>query len=125
MYKIWILMMLIIGVFAQFRPINLNGPQLGVLAQFRPINLNGPQLADNTFNPQRTTYQYVPPQSVGGGFQSCGGYVKMLETYHAPQSIGGGFQSKGGFSKVKDEPYVGPVAQTIIDIAAVMAGGDK
>jgi hypothetical protein len=109
MYKIWILMMLIIGVFAQFRP----------------INLNGPQITGNTFNPQRTTHQYVPPQSVGGGFQSRGGHVKMHETYHAPQSIGGGFQSQGGFSKVKDEPYVGPVAQSIIDIASFMAGGDK
>jgi len=108
MYKIWILMMLIIGVFAQFRP----------------INLNGPQIVGNTFNPQRTTYQYVPPQSVGGGFQSSGGHVKMLETYHAPQSIGGGFQSKGGWSKVKDEPYVGKAAQTIIDIASFMAGGE-
>ena len=103
MYKIWILMMLIIGVFAQFRP----------------------QITCNTFNPQRTTYQYVPPQSVGGGFQSRGGHVKMHETYHAPQSIGGGFQSQGGFSKVKDEPYVGPVAQSIIDIASFMAGGDE
>jgi hypothetical protein len=109
MYKIWILMMLIIGVFAQFRP----------------INLNGPQIVGNTFNPQRTTYQYVPPQSVGGGFQSSGGHVKMHETYHNPQSIGGGFQSKGGWSKVKDEPYVGAVAQTIIDIAVTTAGGHK
>lgn len=109
MFKICILMMLIIGVFAQFRP----------------INLNGPQLANNIFNPQRTTHQYVPPQSIGGGFQSHGGHVKMHETYHAPQSIGGGFQSQGGWSKVKDEPYVGPVAQTIIDIASITAGGKK
>ena len=48
----------------------------------------------------------------------------MHETYHAPQSVGGGFQSKGGWSKVRDEPYVGKVAQTIIDIAAFMAGGE-
>jgi hypothetical protein len=74
MYKIWILMMLIIGVFAQFRP----------------------QFAGNTFNPQRTTNQYVPPQSVGGCFQSSGGHVKMQETYHNPQSIGGCLQSQGG-----------------------------
>ena len=132
MYKIWILMMLIIGVFAQFRP----------------INLNGPQITGNTFNSQRTTHQYVPPQSVGGGFQSSGGhvkmhetyhapqsigggfqsrggYVKMIETYHAPQSIGGGFQSQGGWTKVRDEPYVGPIAQTIIDIATFTASGHE
>lgn len=75
-------------------------------------------------HPQRTTYEYVPPQSVGGGFQSRG-YVKMHETYHAPQSVGGGFQSKRGWSKARDEPYVGKAAQTIIDIAAFMAGGDE
>ena len=108
-YKIWILMMLIMML-------------IGVSAQFRAINLNGPQIVGNMFNPQRTTHQYIPPQSVGGGFQSRGDYVKMHETYHAPQSIGGGFQSQGGFSKVIDKPYVGPVAQTIVDIASFMAG---
>ena len=77
------------------------------------------------FNNVRTTYQYIPPQSIGGGFQSRGGYVKMIETYHAPQSIGGGFQSQGGWTKVRDEPYVGPVAQTIIDIATFTASGHK
>ena len=40
MYKIWILMMLIIGVFAQFRQ----------------INLNGPQITGNTFNPDNTVF---------------------------------------------------------------------
>lgn len=49
----------------------------------------------------------------------------MQETYHTPQSIGGGLQSQGGWSKVKDEPYVGAVAQTIIDIAVTTAGGHK
>ena len=77
------------------------------------------------FNNVRNTYQYIPPQSIGGGFQSRGGYVKMIETYHAPQSIGGGFQSQGGWTKVRDEPYVGPVAQTIIDIATFTAQGHK
>ena len=93
-------------------------------AQFRQINLNGPQISGNAFNNQRTTYQYVAPQSIGGGFQSQGAYVKMLETYHAPKSIGGGFQSPDGWASVRDEPYVGPVAQTIIDIAEFMAGDD-
>ena len=93
-------------------------------AQFRQINLNGPQISGNAFNNQRTTYQYIPPQSIGGGFQYQSGYVKMLETYHAPKSIGGGFQSPGGWASVRDEPYVGPVAQTIIDIAEFMAGDD-
>ena len=94
---------------------------IGSSAQFRQINLNGPQINSNTFNNQRTTYQYIAPQSIGGGFQSSGGYVKMHETYHAPRSIGGGFQSQGGWARVRDEPYVGPVAQTIIDIAEFMA----
>ena len=94
-------------------------------AQFnKQINLNGPQIRSNEFNHQRTTYQYIPPQSIGGGFQSQGGYVKMLETYDSPKSIGGGFQSPGGWASVRDEPYVGAVAQTIIDIAEFMAGDD-
>lgn len=97
---------------------------IGVFSQFRPINLNGPQITQNTFNPQRTTYQYIPPQSVGGGFHSSGGHVKMHETYHGVQSIGGMLQSQAGFAKVRDEPYVGPIAQTIIDIAAFMANDD-
>ena len=90
-------------------------------AQFRQVNLDGPRIISNTFINQRTTHQYVAPQSIGGGFQSQGGYVKMVETYHAPRSIGGGFQSAGGWASVRDEPYVGPVAQTIIDIAEFMA----
>ena len=59
------------------------------------------------FNYHRTTYDYHAPQSIGGGMQSQGGYVKMHETYHAPQSIGGGMSSPGGWSRVRDEPYVG------------------
>ena len=51
----------------------------GVLAQFRPINLNGPQITNNGFNPQRTTYQYIPPKSIGGGFQSREGHIKIAE----------------------------------------------
>lgn len=77
------------------------------------------------FSSQRTTHQYIPPQSIGGGFQSSGGHVKMIETYHAPQSIGGGFQSQGGWSKVQDEPYVGPVAQAVIDVTTFMARKNK
>jgi len=73
------------------------------------------------FNHQRTTYQYVPPKSIGGGMQSSGCHVKMHETYHAPRSIGGSYQSKGGFNRVRDEPYVGPIAQKIINIAEFMA----
>ena len=42
-----------------------------------------------------------------------------------PQSIGGGFQSSGGWAKVPDKPYVGPVAQFIIDTATITAGGHK
>lgn len=90
-------------------------------AQFMRVNLNGPQISSNTFSNTRTTHQYVAPQSINSGFQSQGGHVKMLETYYTPQSIGGGFQSTGGWASVRDKPYVGPVAQTIIDIAAFMA----
>ena len=73
------------------------------------------------FNPHRTTHLYVPPKFIGGNIQSSGCHVKMHETYHAPQSIGGGFQSRGGFARVRDEPYVGPIAQKIINIAEFMA----
>lgn len=73
------------------------------------------------FNHHHTAYQYVPPQSIGGGLQSSGCHVKMHETYHASRSVGGGYQSKGGFAQVRDEPYVGPIAQKIINIAEFMA----
>jgi hypothetical protein len=82
--------------------------------------INGPRIVSIGFNPQRTTYQYVQPQSIGGGLQSRGGYVKMHETYHEPRSVGGGLQSRGGFARVRDEPYVGPIAQKIINIAEFM-----
>ena len=93
---------------------------------FAQLN-NNQQIRGNNmlFNSHRTTFDSVKPQSIGGGFQSGGRHVKMHETYHPPQSIGGGFQSSGGWAKVPDKPYVGPVAQFIIDTATITAGGHK
>jgi len=96
------------------------------MCAFAQLN-NNQQIRGNNmlFNSHRTTFDSVKPQSIGGGFQSRGGHVKMHETYHPPQSIGGGFQSSGGWAKVPDKPYVGPVAQFIIDTATITAGGHK
>ena len=89
--------------------------------------INDQQILGNNmgFNSHRTTFDPVKPQSIGGGFISRGGHVKMHETYHPPQSIGGGFISSGGWAKVSDTPYVGPVAQFVIDVATITANGHK
>lgn len=85
-----------------------------VNAQFNNNPLNQQILGNTIFNQHRTNYEYVKPQSIGAGFQSAGGYVKMHETYHSPQSIGGGFQSRDGWSKEQDKPYVGQLHSLLL-----------
>jgi hypothetical protein len=68
--------------------------------------------------------KYIPPQSVGGGMMSQGGFVQVQNTYHPPQSIGGGMISQGGWAQTEIRPK-DPVIQAIIDIAAFTARGKQ
>jgi len=71
-----------------------------------------------------TSKKYVPPQSIGGGMQSAGGWVTVVNQYHPPQSVGGGMHSVGGWSSTP-VPSPSPVIQTIIDVAAFMAAAPR
>lgn len=69
-----------------------------------------------------TTRQYVPPQSVGGGLMSQGGFQEVQHTYHAPHSIGAGMVHPGGWTHTPIIPEP-PWRQVIIDVAAAFANG--
>lgn len=66
--------------------------------------------------------KYIPPQSIGGGMMSQGGFVKVHQTYVAPQSIGGGMMSQGGVVETV-LPTPSPFKQFIIDVATMTAAG--
>lgn len=77
------------------------------------------------FNHQSfTTNKYVPPQSIGGGMMSQGGFVPVHNTYVPPQSIGAGMMSQGQIVQ-KIIPPPSPIIQTIIDIATFTARGSN
>ena len=95
-------------------------------AMFEPPSLFRPSPFTNDRSPYapHVSSHYVPPQSIGGGMMSHGGHVQIQNTYHPPQSIGGCMGSVGGWSQtVIPEPS--PVIQTIIDVTALLAGGNK
>jgi hypothetical protein len=71
---------------------------------------------------QYKTMEYIPPQSIGAGMFSSGGYREYIHTYHSPQSIGAGMVSSGGWAK---EPMIpkDPLVQSIIDFTTFMARG--
>ena len=97
---------------------------ISVFSQFNRPNWHNPQVSSSIFNPSHSSTIYAPPQSIGGGMMSQGGYIKVQNTYHAPQSIGGGMMSHGGWTQTEIKP-INPVIQTIIDIATLTAGGHK
>lgn len=79
---------------------------------------------DASFNPSFTSTKYIPPQSIGGGMMSQGGFINVQNTYHAPQNIGAGMSSNGGWTQTEIRPK-DPLIQTIIDIASFTASGHK
>ena len=78
--------------------------------------------ANSLFTPSYTSTKYIPPQSIGGGMMSSGGYINVQNTYHSPQSIGAGMMSNGGWTQTEIKPK-DPLIQTIIDITAFTARG--
>lgn len=76
------------------------------------------------FNGAYVSTQYIPPQSVGGGMISSGGYINVQNTYHAPQSIGMSMMSQGGWVQTEIKPK-DPIIQAIINIASFTARGHE
>ena len=75
-----------------------------------------------SFQGSYTTREYVPPQSVGGGMMSPGGYQEVQHTYHAPHSVGGGMMHHGGWEHtpiVQENPW----RQPIINFFSATANG--
>ena len=109
--KIIILFVIFSCVFAQFNAPSLHKPS--------PFTNNPPN-----YNPSFVSNKYIPPQNIGGGMMSQGGFVQTINKYTPPQNIGGRMMSQGGFVEKNISPP-SPVIQSIIDIATMTARGKK